>query len=79
MKYEIRVNGQHFLSGDEISIKVIYNNLIGRNMKGNKFENYIEAMNKLENKQLKNLPIALFEGKNKIRENTVGGELDADF
>ncbi|MGV4459914.1 DUF7688 family protein [Ornithobacterium rhinotracheale] len=39
---QIRQNGKIILSGDEISIKVIFNNLIGQNFQGNEYNDYID-------------------------------------
>ena len=32
--YEIRQNGKPFLSGDETSMKMVFNNMTGKNLKG---------------------------------------------
>ena len=43
MKDEIRQNGQVILSSDDgISIPMIYNNLVGVNMQGEDYRNYLK-------------------------------------
>ena len=43
MKDEIRQNGQVILSSDDgISIPVIYNNLVGVNMQGTEYRDYLK-------------------------------------
>ena len=43
MKDEIRQNGQVVLSSDDgISIPMIYNNLVGVNMQGEDYRNYLK-------------------------------------
>lgn len=39
---QIRQNGKIILYGDEVSIKVIFNNLIGQNFQGKEYKNYIK-------------------------------------
>lgn len=41
MNAEIKQNNQSILQGDEVSISVIFNNLIGKNFQGNEYARYI--------------------------------------
>ncbi len=41
MNSEIRQNNQSILQGDEISISMIFNNLIGKNFQGKEYNKYI--------------------------------------
>ncbi len=41
MKAEIRQNNQSILQGDEVSISIIFNNLIGKNFQGKEYADYI--------------------------------------
>ncbi|MBS9768666.1 MAG: hypothetical protein KGV44_14175 [Flavobacteriaceae bacterium] len=41
MNAEIRQNNQSILQGDEISIAMIFNNLIGKNFQGKEYNKYI--------------------------------------
>ncbi len=41
MNAEIKQNNQSILQGDEVSISVIFNNLIGKNFQGKEYARYI--------------------------------------
>lgn len=41
MNAEIKQNNQSILQGDEVSISVIFNNLIGKNFQSNEYARYI--------------------------------------
>ena len=38
--YEIRQDGKTILSGDELSLKMVFNNMTGKNLSGQEYEKY---------------------------------------
>ena len=38
--YEIRQDGKTILSGDELSLKMVFNNMTGKNFSGQEYEKY---------------------------------------
>ena len=38
--YEIRQDGKTILSGDELSLKMVFNNMTGKNLSGQDYEKY---------------------------------------
>ena len=66
--FRIVNNGKEFLTGDESSIKVIYNNLAGKNIYGVLYYMYLKSC---ESKGLRSGTISLFNGDVCIESATI--------